>query len=135
LTDEAGIWDLIVLDLTTNESQVISQGNNVDAMNHSWSPEGLRIAYQSTRNGNLDVYSYDLNDGTEYFLTDYDGSDSSPTWNCGGSMISFTTVRDGNPDIYQVSWMGGGQSYLTNHPATDKWSEWSPSKEQGSRGK
>ncbi|MBM3153502.1 MAG: hypothetical protein FJZ96_15065, partial [Chloroflexi bacterium] len=72
---------------------------------------------------------------TEFRLTDYAGPDSSPTWDCGGTNIAFTSTRDGNPNVFQVFWKGGPQSNLTIHPATDKWSEWSPAKETGSRGR
>jgi Tol biopolymer transport system component len=134
LSNENGTWELYVINLDGSGKQLISAGDSTG--NHSWSPEGLRIAYQSLRDGNLDVYTYDLRDDSEYRLTDYEGIDSAPTWNCGGALISFTTERDGNPNVFQIDWQGvGSPSNLTIHPATDKWSEWSPSKEPASRGR
>ncbi len=134
LSDEGGDWALYVVDYNGENKALIAGGAGINIGNLAWSPEGFRIAYQSEEGGNVDIFTYDFNTGEYYQLTDFAGPDSSPTWDCGGTMISFTTVRDGDPNIYQVFWQGGDQSYLTNHPATDKWSEWSPSKEAGSRG-
>jgi TolB protein len=135
LSDEGGDWALYVVDYSGENKELIAGGLGINIGNHSWSPEGFRIAYQSEEGGNVDIFTYDFVSGEYYQLTDFAGADSSPTWDCGGTMISFTTVRDGDPNVYQTDWQGlGDESYLTNHPATDKWSEWSPSKEQGSRG-
>ena len=135
LSDEDGDWALYVMDFNGENKELIAGGPDVNIGNHSWSPEGFRIAYQSEEGGNTDIFTYDFRTGEYYRLTDFAGVDSSPTWDCGGSMISFTTDRDGDPNVYQTDWQGlEDESYLTNHPATDKWSEWSPSKEAGSRG-
>jgi WD40 repeat protein len=132
LSNVSGFWSLFVVDVTgKNLLQITHEG---DAGNVSWSPEGNRLAYQVENNGNVDVYTYDLQTGKEYRLTDYAGPDSAPTWDCSGTRIAFTSTRDGDPNLLQVSWQGGPQTNLTINPATDKWAEWSPSKETGSRG-
>jgi TolB protein len=135
LSDNAGIWDLLVYNVSTQETMNLTLGNEKDADNPSWSPEGDRIAFQSNRNGDLDVYSFDFNSSTEYKVSEHAGVDSSPTWDCGGANISFTSTRDGDANIFAAPWTGGSNGNLTTHPATDKWSEWSPSKEQASRGR
>jgi len=129
----SGTWDLYVSDLQGKSFQQISIGG--DAGNATWSPEGERIAYQVTHGDNTDVFTYDLVTNTEYQLTDFAGVDSAPTWNCIGTDVSFTSTRNGNPDIFSTWWQGGSDIVeLTNNLSTDKWSEWSPSKETGSRG-
>ncbi|MCQ3936122.1 MAG: hypothetical protein DPW18_03625 [Chloroflexi bacterium] len=128
-----GTWDLYVSDLKGESFSRISVGG--DAGNATWSPEGNRLAYQLTVGGNTDIFTYDLVTNTEYQLTDFGGVDSAPTWNCGGTDVSFTSTRDGDPNIYSTWWQGGSDIYgITVHPSTDKWSQWSPSKEPGSRG-
>jgi len=132
LSNVQGFWSLFVVDATgKNLMQVTKAG---DAGNVSWSPEGNRLAYQVENSGNVDVFTYDLRNNTEYHLTDYAGPDSAPSWDCGGTKIAFTSTRDGDPNLLQVNWQGGSQTNITVNPATDKWSEWSPSKETGSRG-
>jgi TolB protein len=128
-----GTWNLYVSDVKGENFKRISTGG--DAANASWSPEGNRLAYQVTVGENTDIFTFDLTNNTEYQLTDFAGVDSAPTWNCGGTDVSFTTTRDGNPDIYSSYWTGGGKLFfITQDPSTDKWSQWSPSKEPGSRG-
>jgi Tol biopolymer transport system component len=134
LSDYAGETDLFIQNLETNNKFILTWGADNTANNHSWSPVGTRIAYQSTRNGNLDIYTYDLETGIEYRVTDYSGTDSAPSWDCAGENVSFTSMRDGDINILKVFWQGGENFFLTNDPAVDKWSQWSPSKEQGSRG-
>jgi TolB protein len=140
LSDVNGLWTLFVSDLDGENVLQITDG---ETMNPTWSPEGYRLAYQVEREDdqednlgelNLDVYTYDLRTEQEYRLTQYFGQDSAPTWDCGGANVAFTSDRDGNMNIFQVYWAGGPQSNLTDDEATDKWSEWSPTREPGSRG-
>jgi TolB protein len=129
----SGTWDLYVSDVQGKGFKQITTGG--DAQNATWSPEGDRLAYQVTYGENTDVFTFDLTSNQEYQLTDFGGVDSAPTWNCGGTDVSFTSNREGNPNIYSTWWQGGGDIYgITLSPATDKWSQWSPSKEPGSRG-
>jgi len=135
LGDSAGYNDLWVYNILTGELILVSTEGNQAANNHSWSPGGDKIAYQSIRNGNLDIFSYDIVEDEEYRLSNFSGIDASPTWDCSGTSVSFTSARDGNLNIFYVFWKGGTQRNFTAHPATDKWPEWSPAKEQASRGK
>ncbi|MBK6794147.1 MAG: PD40 domain-containing protein [Anaerolineales bacterium] len=132
ILDEGGVTDLYVIDLDgRNLRRLTTDGKTVNAV---WSPEGDRIAYQSERDGNLDIYSFDFRDDKEYRVTDYDGRDSGPTWDCGGSNLAFTSIRDGDPNIFQVYWQGGSAGNMTIDPATDKWSQWRPTNDVSSVG-
>jgi Tol biopolymer transport system component len=133
ISDYAGEQDLWIHNLETNAKQLITIGPGSTAFNPSWSPVGNRIAYQSNRDRNLDVYTYDVNERTEYRATTFEGVDTAPTWDCDGQRVSFTSLRDNDFNILEVFWQGGENFFLTNDPAVDKWSQWSPSKEQGSR--
>ncbi len=130
--DENGNTDLYAMNIDTGQvKRVTTDGKTINAV---WSPEGDRIAYQSERDGNLDVYSFDFRANEEYRVTDYEGLDSGPTWDCGGTNLAFTTVRDGNPNIFQAFWQGGPAGNMTIDPATDKWSQWRPSNDVSSVG-
>lgn len=130
--DEDGGTNLFAMNVETGQvKQVTTDGKTVNAV---WSPEGDRIAYQSERDGNLDVYSFDFRTNKEYRVTDYEGLDSGPTWDCGGTNLAFTSDRDDDPNIFQVFWQGGPAGNMTIDPATDKWSQWRPTNDVSSVG-
>ena len=110
-----------------------SRAGDGDTFNVAWSPEGTRLAYQSTRLDNLDIYTYDLITKLEYRVTEEVGDDFAPTWDCSGVLVSFTSDRNTNLNVFEAPWQGGGAGNLTTNTADDKWSEWSPVDEEGSR--
>ena len=65
----------------TNHSQI-------DA-NPAWSPNGLKIAFTSTRNGNIEIYSMNANGTGVTRLTNHSEEDAFPTWSPDGSKIAF----------------------------------------------
>ncbi|MBN1350865.1 PD40 domain-containing protein [candidate division KSB1 bacterium] len=71
------------------------------------SPDGTRIAYQSERSGNWDVWVLQIASGQKMNLTpDYEGNDHTPHWSPDGNWIAFRSERDGG-GIYIMSEYGG----------------------------
>ena len=74
-------------------------------MGRKVSPDGRRIAFQSDRNGTLDIYVMNA-DGSNIERLTYSGTDNyAPAWSPDGRMIAFASVRDGklyDSDIYMV---------------------------------
>jgi TolB protein len=111
----------------------------------AWSPDGSRIAFQSNRDGNWEIYTLDLGDGVHGKLTRltfdlaYDGA---PTWSPDGAWIAFESYRDTAPcqlatpvpdpppcpdlEIYRVPAEGGTPQRLTDSPQGDYQPAWSP---------
>ena len=98
----------------------------------SWSPSGDRIAFQSNRNGNFDIYVMDLDGGDEpRQLTDDPAHDRSPSWSPSGDRIAFESDRNGNFDIYVMDLDGSDEPrQLTDDPAHDRSPSWSPDGQQ-----
>ena len=46
----------------------------------SWSPDGERIVFSSTRDGNGEIYMMDANGGNQRRLTKHGGHDGAPAW-------------------------------------------------------
>ena len=70
-------------------------------------PKG-RIAFQSERDGNLEIYLVNA-DGTFLSrLTNNPAVDVFPAWSPAGDQLLFTSDRNGNPDIYRVNADGTG---------------------------
>ena len=85
-----------------------------------------KIAFDSAREGNLDIYAM-RPDGTGVTnLTDHPASDSEPAWSPDGSKIAFLSDRGGTGEIWVMNADGSGPTQLTDHPAADFEQAWSP---------
>ncbi len=99
--------------------------------NPAWSPAWTRLAFQSDRPGNWDIFSLraDCQDPTACDLrqlTDDPGDDLLPAWSPDGRWIAFVSTRDGNPEIYLMEPDGKNQRRLTFNPTGDWRPAWLP---------
>ena len=89
-----------------------------------------KIAFQSDRDGNNEIYRMD-GDGTDQTrLTSDLADDFDPSWSADGKQLAFFSFRDGNFEIYVMDGDGSDQTRLTNNPALDVEPSWSPDGEQ-----
>lgn len=100
--------------------------NAASDVNPAWSPDGTRIAFMSTRDGDPEIYLMNTDGGDVQRLTTSAGSDTSPVWSPDGTKIAFVSERDGNPDIFVMSADGAQPRNLTQQPARDVDPAWSP---------
>lgn len=68
--------------------------NEVDEWAPAWSPDGTRIAFSSTRDGNSEIYVMDRSGSDVKRLTDNAASDGVPAWSPNGMRIVFSSSRD-----------------------------------------
>jgi TolB protein len=69
-----------------------------------FSPDGTKIAFGSTRNGDaMDIYVVNRDGTGERRLTNNPAIDSAPTWSPSGNLIAFTSNRTGSNQIYTMS--------------------------------
>jgi len=92
----------------------------------AWSPDGRRIAFTSTRDGNAEIYVVDANGTALRRLTSDAADDFAPAWSPDGRRIAFTSTRDGNAELYLGDANGGAAQRLTRSPAGDHMPAWSP---------
>jgi Tol biopolymer transport system component len=98
----------------------------------AFSPDGTRVAYDSGRKNNSEVYKVNVANRTVTPITDNEFYDSSPTWHPEGTRIAF--VRGEyihsieNTDIFARRADGTGKAInLTNTPEEDEFDPaWSP---------
>ena len=109
----------------SSESQLTFE-DSADSFNPAWSPDGTRIVFASTRDGNREIYIMDPNGSNVVRLTNNSAADEQPAWSPDGSKIAFVSDRDGNTEIYLMNADGSGQVNVTNDPGKDVLPTWSP---------
>ncbi len=94
----------------------------------AWSPDGNRIAFESTVDGRRSIWVMQADGQGLRRLTDAAGasSETAPAWSPTGDRIAYAGDRDGNAEVYVVGVDGTGTRRLTDHPATDGFPAWSP---------
>ena len=92
-----------------------------------WSPDGQRLAFASSRDGNTEVYVMAA-DGTDPTnLTQNADTDGwNIVWSPNGQRIAFTSERDGNTEVYVMAADGTDQTNLTQSAGDDWAPVWSP---------
>jgi TolB protein len=68
----------------------------------AWSPDGTRIAFNSDRGGEMNIYVHSLQDGSTTQLTSGPGGDYQPQWSPDGNHLAFFSSRTGNTYIWTV---------------------------------
>jgi gamma-glutamyltranspeptidase/glutathione hydrolase len=91
------------------------------------SPDGLRIAFTSSRDGNDEIYVMARDGRGQADLSNNpDGSDRNPSWSPDGARIVFASIRGGNLDLYVMKADGSALARLTLDPAGEDSPSWSP---------
>jgi TolB protein len=67
-----------------------------------FSPDGTRIAFQSNRDGNAEIYVMNRDGSGLRRVTNHPAIDATPTWSPSGAQLAFTSDRTGSPQIYVV---------------------------------
>jgi Tol biopolymer transport system component/DNA-binding winged helix-turn-helix (wHTH) protein len=90
-----------------------------------FSPDGSKIAFESTRTGAYEVWMC-RSDGTGLVqLTYFNSSAGTPRWSPDGQQIAFDSRASGNADIFVVDSLGGSPRRLTSERSSDVVPSWS----------
>ena len=93
----------------------------------SYSPDGTKIAFMNSYDGDLEICVMNA-DGTGIKqLTKNSSIDGFPTWSPDGRKIAFASNRDGDDDIWVMNANGSDQTNITSaDPADNEDPHWSP---------
>ena len=96
----------------TNQTNITNNAANDSSP--SYSPDGTKITFSTSRDGNNEIYRMNADDSSLVRLTNNSASDISPNYSFDGTSIVFVSERDGNPEIYKMNADGSNQIRLTN---------------------
>jgi serine/threonine-protein kinase len=85
----------------------------------AWSPDGRRIAFNSDRLGEMNVWVREVESGAERRITTGAGGDYQPAWTPDGRSLVFFSARGGNADIWRVTVADGSLVRLTEDRSLD----------------
>ena len=91
------------------------------------SPDRTRVAFESVRDGNREIYVMGADGSAPTNITQHDAQDSSPAWSPDGRQIAFVSNRNGAPELYIMNADGTGVEQLTFEPGNGVGAPaWSP---------
>jgi TolB protein len=91
----------------------------------SWTSDGAKIAFSSSRSGDPEVWITDAAGGQAHKITSFRGPDVSPCWNPRtNSQIAWVSGRTGLPQIYTMDQDGANVERLTDggYAVSPSWS-------------
>jgi Tol biopolymer transport system component len=77
-----------------------------------YSPDGLKIAFISTHDGDPEIFVMNANGTGLMKLTDNTAVDAAPSWSPDGSKIVFTSDRSGSFELYSMNSDGSQQQMI-----------------------
>jgi serine/threonine protein kinase/WD40 repeat protein len=119
---DQNLWriDLPALGTPSRSAPVLFPSSTRTDYNAQFSPDGKRLAFQSDRSGQMEIWVSDADGANARPLTAMGASNTgTPRWSPDGRMIAFDSTADGSYEIYVVSADGGKPKRLTFEPAED----------------
>jgi len=116
VNNETNAWDIAIRNIKTGEENLVTSSSDFD-VDASWSPDGKRLAFASTRGGDWNIYIYTLATGETTGVITRPGIDNQPKWSPDGQRLVFTSRRNGSAQLYLYDFTSSETSQLTD---TDK---------------
>jgi Tol biopolymer transport system component len=115
------LTDVFIMNVNGTGITKLTEVNALDQM-PAWSPDGKKIAFMSTRDGNPEIYVMNNNGSNQTRLTNSLAVDGRPSWSRETGWIVFTSARDFDIpstlpkfEIYKMKGDGSNPTRLTNN--------------------
>jgi Tol biopolymer transport system component/DNA-binding winged helix-turn-helix (wHTH) protein len=90
-----------------------------------FSPDGSKIAFESTRSGTYEVWMCRSDGSGLVQLTHFNSVSGTPRWSPDGQQIVFDSLNAGNVDVFVIDSQGGPPRRLTTEPSLEAVPSWS----------
>lgn len=90
------------------------------------SPNGLTLAFGSSRDGNAEIYTQPLAGGPARRLTENIADDRAPSWRPDGARLGWLATRDGHAQLWTMAPDGTDAAPLREGATEDLHFAWSP---------
>lgn len=94
-----------------------------------WSPDGSKIAFQSSRTGNPEVFVMNYEGENVEQLTFNEEFDGIPKWSPDGRLLAFNSNRDNSPNVYILNLETKEQTQVTSNESYNFIQDWVSQKE------
>src|SRR5262245_39611263 len=117
-TGRDGNYEIYVMN-TDGTGQTNLTNNAASDQLPAWSPDGSKVAFESTRDdgSTSEIYVMNADGSGQTRLTNNSANDYWPTWSPDGTKIALVSSRDGNAEIDGMNEAGSGRTSPTNNCA------------------
>lgn len=139
VSDRGGNWDVWKMDiascLAARQAQqddpackgvLLTADNPDDDFYPRWSPDSSRIAFESRRHANRDIYIMDADGGNLTQITTNKDHDSNPIWAMDGQALIYSSERNFDWNLYMINLESGEEQQLTQTAGEDRFGDWKP---------
>lgn len=116
---------LIILDRTTGRQQRVQIPGALPSA-PVFAPDGRSLLLTLSRDGNADIFRFELASGTFTPLTNAFGTDTAASYAPDGSKVVFQSDRSGQPQIYTMNADGSDQQRVSFGDGSFATPVWSP---------
>ncbi|MEO1289320.1 MAG: hypothetical protein AAFV93_16280 [Chloroflexota bacterium] len=112
---DAGTWEIALLDTTTGSTTLLSN-NDVRDASPVFSPDGTQILYitYNLENQSSGVAVMDIDGDNKQIIFDSDGSEWAASYSPDGQFIIFTSNATGSDELYLMTADGDGVQKFTD---------------------
>ena len=106
--------------------KALTENTSGDNLFPIWSPDGTKLLFNSSRDGDMDVYVMNVDGSNPINLTNDPVDEEKPSWSPDGTQVLFTKPnQSGVADMYTINADGSNLTDLTpNTPLMEGWASW-----------